>query len=104
MNTVKKGEIVYADIKLISINNVEYELKKVVFSRQWECDFPVLNKDKYSRFLRQNRIVDKKNNIIESKIVDIQIIAHTGFKNNAKGYTEAKKNEQIRDSVTGAYV
>ena len=46
----------------------------------------------------------RKGDIIEAEVIDIKILARTGFKNRAKGYTTAKKNEQIRDSVTGAYV
>ncbi|MBT5699680.1 MAG: hypothetical protein HOJ12_06760, partial [Flavobacteriales bacterium] len=49
-------------------------------------------------FLKQNGIKT------DCTILDVKILARTGFKNRSKGYSTAKKNEQIRDLVTGAYV
>ena len=98
MEEIKEGEIVYATFKVKDNDNKEYELRKVVFSREWKSEYPILRKEIYARFLKQNGI--KKDCII----LDIKILARTGFKNRAKGYTTAKKNEQVRDAVTGAYV
>ena len=41
---------------------------------------------------------------LNRSIIDINIISRTGFKHKDKGYTTAKKNEQVRDDITGAYV
>ena len=98
MEEIKEGEIVYATFKVRDNNNKEYELRKVVFSREWKCEYPILRKEIYSRFLKQNGIKT------DCTIFDVKILARTGFKNRATGYTAAKKNEEIRDSVTGAYV
>ena len=98
MEEIKEGEIVYANFKVKDNNNKEYELRKVVFSREWKSEYPILRKEIYVRFLKQN---GKKT---ECTILEVKILARTGFKNRSKGYTTAKKNEQIRDSVTGAYV
>ena len=104
MEEVKVGEIVYATITLKDTRNKMHELRKVVFSRQWKCSYPHLDHQCYRRFLTQNGLVTSKGEIIEAEVIDVKIHARTGFKNRAKGYTTAKKNEQIRDSVTGAYV
>ncbi len=98
MEEIKEGEIVYATFKVKDNNNKEYELRKVVFSREWKSEYPIIRKEIYTRFLKPNGI--KK----DCSILDVTILARTGFKNRSKGYSIAKKNEQIRDSVTGAYV
>ena len=104
MEEIKVGEIVYATITLKDTRNRIHEIRKVVFSREWECAYPYLDSLNYRRFLSQNRLLTSKGDIIEAEVIDTKIHARTGFKNRAKGYTTAKKNEQIRDSVTGAYV
>ena len=104
MEEIKTGEIVYATITLKDTRNKIHEIRKVVFSREWECDYPYLDNLNYRRFLSQNGLITSKGDIIEAEVIDIKILARTGFKNRAKGYTTAKKNEQIRDSITGAYV
>ena len=98
MEDIKEGEIVYATFKVKDNNNKEYELRKVVFSREWKSEYPILRKDIYVRFLKQNGIKT------DCTILDVKILARTGFKNRSKGYSTAKKNEQIRASVAGAYV
>ena len=98
MEEIKEGEIVYATLKVKDNNNKEYELRKIVFSREWKSEYPVLRKEIYARFLKQNGIKT------DCTILDVKIFARTGFKNRAVGYVIAKKNEQIRDEVTGAYV
>lgn len=98
MEEIKIGEIVYANITVEDEKNKTHELRKVVFSRDWQCDYPILRKEVYTRFLSQNNL---KTNCT---VTDVEIIARTGFKHKHKGYTTAKKNEQIRDSITGAYV
>ena len=98
MDKIEAGEIEYATITVRDVKNLNHEIRKVVFSREWKCEYPILRKDIYSRFLTQNKI------LTDCEIVDVKIIARTGFKHKDKGYTSAKKNEQIRDSITGAYV
>ena len=98
MEEIKVGEIVYANITVNDIQNKTYELRKVVFSREWKCTYPLLEMEVYSRFLKQNNL---KTNVT---IIDVEIIARTGFKHKDKGYTSVKKNEQIRDDVTGSYI
>ena len=100
MEEIKTGEIVYATITLKDTRNKIHEIRKVVFSREWDCDYPYLDNLNYRRFLSQNGLITSKGDIIEAEVIDIKILARTGFKNRAKGYTTAKKNEQIRDSVT----
>lgn len=98
MDKIDKGEIVYADLILKDKNQCIYNLKKVVFSRDWKCDFPVLKKDVYKRFLKQHNIP------IDVEVVELNIHERTGFKHQNKNYTNVKKNNQVRDSITGAYV
>jgi len=98
MEEIREGEIVYATITVKDDKNKIYELRKVVFSRDWKCKYPLLEQKSYSRFLKQNNI------ITDATVIDIEIIARTGFKHKDKGYTTAKKNDQSRDDITGAYV
>ncbi len=74
MEEIKEGEIVYATFKIKDNDNKEHELRKVVFSREWKSEYPVLRKETYARFLKQNGI--KK----DCTILDIKILARTGFK------------------------
>ena len=90
MEQIKEGEIVYAHITVKDEKGSLHELRKIVFSREWKCKYPLLEKDVYTRFLKQNNI---KTN---ATIVDIKIIERTGFKHKNKGYTSVKQNEQIR--------
>ncbi|MDA9663573.1 hypothetical protein N9T80_00355 [bacterium] len=99
MEEINVGEIVYTTITLKDEKNKIHELRKVVFSRNWDCEYPILRKEHYSRFLTQNNV--KKS---DATVVDVIIHARTGFKHKSKGFTTAKKNEQIRDTITGAYV
>ena len=109
MDEINVGEIVYADITLLDEQDKKFELRmyriyasivgaKVVFSREWKCNFPNLETSIYNRFLKQNSIKGS------AKVISLKILARTGFKHKSKGYTTAKKSEQVRDDVTGAYV
>ena len=107
MEEIKEGEIVYATFKVKDNDNKEYEIRKVVFSREWKSEYPLLTKELYKRFLKQNNVtkkVDGKDVVLDATIVDVVIHARTGYKHKSKGFTTAKKNDQIRDDVTGAYV
>ena len=98
MDKIEKGEIVYANIVMKDKSNKIYDLRKVVFSRNWECNFPLLTKKDYNRFLLRYNIKS------DVEVIDCTIISRTGYKHKDQGYTSAKKNEQIRDDVTGAYI
>ena len=51
MDEINVGEIVYADITLLDEQDKKFELRKVVFSREWKCNFPNLETSIYNRFL-----------------------------------------------------
>tara|TARA_Y100001968_G_scaffold284631_1_gene284075 strand:- start:339 stop:662 length:324 start_codon:yes stop_codon:yes gene_type:complete len=107
MEEINEGEIVYSSLKLRDNNNKEYYLRKVVFSREWESEYPFLSQKIYNRFLKQHNVtkkVDGKAIVLDATVVDVIIHARTGYKHRLKGFTTAKKNEQKRDDVTGAYV
>ena len=107
MEEIKEGEIVYVTLKLRDNNNKEHELRKVVFSREWKSEYPFLSKEIYNRFLKQNNVtkkIDGKDVVLDATVFDVVIHARTGYKHKSKGFTTAKKNEQKRDDVTGAYV
>ena len=99
MDKIEKGEIVYVNLILKDKSNKIYDLRKVVFSRNWDCSFPLLTKKYYNRFLSRNNI-----KLEEVEVIDCDIISRTGYKHKSKSYISAKKNEQIRDEVTGAYI
>ena len=95
MEEIKEGEIVYANFKVRDTENKEHELRKVVFSREWKSDYPILKKEIYFRFLKQNSIKT------DCTILDVKILARTGFKNLSTEYTNVKKNDQIRSKQLG---
>ena len=68
MEEIKEGEIVYAHITIKDEKSNIHELRNIVFSREWKCKYPLLEKDTYTRFLKQNNI---KNN---ATIIDVKII------------------------------
>ena len=68
MEEIKVGEIVYATITVEDEKNKTHELRKVVFSREWKCDYPILRKEVYTRFLSQNNV---KTNCTD---IDVKII------------------------------
>ena len=98
MEEIKEGEIVYATLSVKDKKEKIHELRKVVFSRNWKCNYPLLDQELYTRFLKQNNIKTS------AEVTSVEIHARTGFKHKSKGFTTAKRNEQIRDSITGAYV
>ena len=60
MEEIKAGEIVYATISIKDTTNKIHELRKVVFSREWDCSFPHLDQLNYRRFLSQNGLLSSK--------------------------------------------
>ena len=74
MDEINVGEIVYATITVKDTENKERELKKVVFSRGWECNYPKLDKENYKRFLTQNGLCTSKGVVIECEVIGINIL------------------------------
>ena len=56
MEEIKEGEIVYATLSVKDEKEKIHELRKVVFSRNWKCNYPLLDQELYTRFLKQNNI------------------------------------------------
>ena len=67
MEEIKVGEIVYSTITLKDTRNKIHELRKIVFSREWDCDYPHLDNLNYRRFLSQNGLITSKGDIIEAQ-------------------------------------
>ena len=61
----------------------------------------MLNYNVYKRDIK--KINPKKPIECDVTVIDLKIHAKTGFKNKSKHYTEVKRNEQIRNKITGAY-
>ena len=88
-NLIKKGEIVYCNLKF-RYKKKEYELKDVVYKQE--------NGFFYNRRLMQPLKIDD-----EVRVYDIEILARLGFENKNLGYTEVKKSNEQRNKITGAY-
>lgn len=108
MDNLDPGEIVYCDITYQYERPFRKRLKKevvtlrnVVFGREYVSDYPSLDYNTYKRDIR--KINKKKPLDCDVKVIDLQIHSRVGFKNKSKGYTEVKRNEQIRNKITGAY-
>ena len=108
MDNIEPGEIVYCDITYTYDrpfrNRTKTEIVKmrnVVFGREYDDSYPYL---KYSQHKRDIIKINPKKPIeLDVLVTDLKIHARTGFKNRSKGYTEVKRNEQIRNKITGAY-
>jgi hypothetical protein len=86
---VEFKEIVYCNLTII-FKTKTYLIKKVVYKN----DGKLFYEKKHLSPLNINEPV---------KIINIDIISRLGFENKAIGYTEVKKNEEIRNKITGAY-
>ena len=95
MEEINVGEIVYATISLRDVKNKFHDLRKVVFSREWNCNYPHLDKRNYKRFLSQNGLVNNKGDIIEAEVIDVKILARTGFKNRATDILPLKRMNKL---------
>jgi hypothetical protein len=87
MDKINKGEIVFCNIE-IQYTKLKRTIKKkfnrFIFSRFYDCiDYPNIDIIKYYMLINK---LDKKNanNISNVKIVDLNIIARTGYKTNFK--------------------
>ena len=108
MDNIEPGEIVYCDITYQYDrpyrNRTKTEiitLNKTVFGREYVDTYPLLNYKVYKRDI--NKINPKKPLECDVTVIDLKVHARTGFKNKNKGYVEVKKNEQVRNKITGAY-
>lgn len=108
MDVLEPGEIVFCDItyeykrpfrKIIKTERVE--LRDVVFGREYNDTYPLLDYNVHKRDIR--KINPKKPLTCDVKVVDLKIHSRVGFKNRTSGYTEVKRNEQVRNKITGSY-
>lgn len=76
---IKPGEIVLCDIKIKGKKIVE--LKNVIFSRFYDCEFPILKRKQYSFFFNKNKI--KEDQVV---VQSINVNLRTGFKHKTKIY------------------
>ena len=108
MDSLEPGEIVYCDITYqydrLYRNRTKtetVELRNVVFGREYVDTYPLLDYNVHKRdILKINPKKPIECNVI---VIDLNVHARTGFKNKNKNYTEVKRNEQVRNKITGAY-
>jgi len=108
MDNIEPGEIVYCNITYQydrpyrnRIKTETVELRNVVFGREYIDTYPLLNYYVHKRDIL--KINPKKPLECDVKVIDLKIHSRVGFKNKTKSYTEVKRNEQIRNKITGAY-
>jgi len=101
MDFINKGEIVFCNILLEYLENNKVknlELNRVIFSRKYISNYPKLdNKDIIISKIKSKYIIK------DIKVIDLDIIARTGYIHKHKGYTEVSKNNEVRNKITGAY-
>ena len=69
--------------------------------REYVDTYPLLDYNVHKRdILKINPKKPIECNVI---VIDLNVHARTGFKNKNKNYTEVKRNEQVRNKITGAY-
>jgi len=93
---IEKGEIVLCDI-IIKGKKI-YKFENVIFSRCYDCEFPKLNEKEYSFFFNKHKIKDE---IVFVQSIDVKV--KTGFKHKGKTFSNANKNEEIRNKTSGSY-
>ena len=86
---VELKEIVYCNLT-INFKGRFYLIKKVVYKN----DGQLFYEKKHLLPLNINEPVE---------IINIDVMSRLGFENKAVGYTEVKRNEEIRNKITGAY-
>lgn len=91
--TIKKGEIILANISFIS-NKFERKVEEVYKKPSDNIEYFTNNFKK--RFKRKYKVD-------VSKITKIKIIKRLGFEHNNKNYSLGIKSEEKRDSKTGKY-
>ena len=106
MDNIKPGEIVYCDItyqydRIYRNRTKTVELMNIVFGREYDDTYPLLDYKVHKRDIR--KINPKKPLECDVKVIDLKVHSRVGFKNRTKSYTEVKRNEQIRNKITGAY-
>jgi len=87
IDNVEKGELVYCNIEFeyqrnnSRITKYKKKINQFIFGRQYDCiDFPIIDVIKYPMLINK---IDRKNSyyIDKVKIVNLDILAKTGFKN-----------------------
>lgn len=108
MDNIEPGEIVYCNITYQydrpfrnRIKTETVELIDVVFGREYVDTYPLLDINVHKRDIL--KINPKKPLTCDVKVVDLKIHSRVGFKHNIKKFTKVKKNEQIRNKITGNY-
>lgn len=107
MDIINKGEIVFCNITLSYLESLKLKnikLDRVVFSRSYISNYPNLDINDSIVFKIKSKIKSKVKCIISDvKVVDLHIIARTGYKHKLKGFTEVSKNNEVRNKNSGAY-
>lgn len=103
MDIINKGEIVFCNITLSYLESLKLKnikLDRVVFSRSYISNYPNLDINDSIVFKIKSKV---KCIISDVKVVDLHIIARTGYKHKHKGFTEVSKNNEVRNKNSGAY-
>lgn len=90
MNKVNIKEIVYCNAKF-KYNKKEYKLEKIVFKNKGDMMYYTYH------ILKPLKI------LIPVKLYDIEVLQRLGFENKNKGHHKAIKNDEQRNTITGAY-
>lgn len=93
------GEICIVNLKLRSENGKVFYLNDVIFSHPYDKRRTKLC---YSSF-DDRRLINKTKFKEDLQIIEIEVLKSVGWKSKLKDYTEVKKNEEIRNKITGAY-
>lgn len=84
--TIKKGELIMADIKIRYKYLKSYKeewVSRTIFSRPYESDYPILDVNSlfFKRFMPNP---GKRINVCDIQILDVKNIIRTGFINRVK--------------------
>jgi hypothetical protein len=82
-------EIVFCNMTILH-KGKKHILKKIVYKNEGNLFY----ESKHLKPLKINEPV---------KIINIKVISRLGFESKAIGYTEVKRNDEIRNKITGAY-
>lgn len=92
------GQIVYCKMVCATKSG------KILIAKPFVYAYPYVATNELSYLIQDDKLVIRKFNVKEDLIIkSIEIISYHGFKNKSKEFTEVKKSDEKRNTITGAY-
>ena len=97
---MKKGEIVFCNLKLKRKNGLFITLKRCIFSKPYEGKREKLNWGSAN----DRRLISQTNLKEDLKIIEIEILKSLGFRHKGESFSKVNKSENNQRLPSGTYV